>query len=362
MPPAAYDIVTLDGDGIGPEVCQAAVAVLREACGERLRFVPHPGGAGHYARSGEVLPETTFEACRAAHAILHGAAGLPGIVYPDGTEVGNDLHLRLRFRLDLYANVRPIRLLRGVRSPLADRAPGSIDYVIVRENTEGLYASRGGGTVLRGEVATDTLVVTRRGVERVARFAFELARRRHGAPGDGRRRVTVCDKANILRSYAFFRAVCDEIAAGYPDVELDHAYVDAITVHLVKRPDSYDVIVAENLFGDIISDLGAATAGGLGVAPSAELGESHGLFQGAHGSAPDIAGRDLASPVATILSGALMLRWLGERHGDPALVGAADRIDAAVGTVLAEGDAVPRDLGGAARCSEVTEAIRRRLG
>ncbi|MDO5290487.1 MAG: isocitrate/isopropylmalate dehydrogenase family protein [Pseudomonadota bacterium] len=357
-----YHIVTIDGDGIGPEVCQAAVQVLARACGpQRLRFDPREGGAGHYLKTGQVLPSETFEACRAAHAILHGAAGLPGVTYADGTEVGNDLHLQLRFRLDLFANVRPVRLYAGVQSPLAGVAPGSIDYVIVRENTEGLYASRGAGVSLRGEVVTDALVVTRKGTERVARFAFNLARQRQGAPRDGQRRVTVCDKANILRSYAFFRAVCDEVKADYPDVAIDYAYADAMTVHMLKRPDFYDVIVAENMFGDILSDLGAGTVGGLGIAPSAELGDDHGLFQGAHGSAPDIAGQNLASPVATVLSGALMLRWLGQRHGDASLADAAARIEAATQAVLAEGQVVPRDLGGQARCTEVTEAICARL-
>ena len=359
---AKYQIATIEGDGIGPEVTQATMKVLTEACGSgTLSFEMRPGGAGHYQKTGEVLPEDTFLACRDMHAILHGAAGLPGVVYPDGTEVGNDLHLRLRFRLDLYANMRPVKLLKGVRSPLRD-TDGGIDYVIIRENTEGLYASRGAGVLLRGEVASDTLVVTRKGIERVARFAFDLSRRRNGAPRDGKRRVTVCDKANILRTYAFFRAVCDDVAKGYPDVEIDYAYADAITVHLVKRPDFYDVIVAENMFGDIISDLGAATAGGMGISPSGEIGDNQALFQGAHGSAPDIAGQGIASPLATILSGSLMLRWLSERHGDTALSGAADRVDAAVESVLANGTAVPRDLGGQAGCVEVTEAICRALG
>lgn len=357
-----YDIITIDGDGIGPEVCQATVAVLHEACGSRLRFSAQDGGAAHYVRSGAVLPADTEAACRGAHAILHGAAGLPGVTYPDGTEVGNDLHLQLRFRLDLFANVRPIKLYRGVQSPLRGWQPGQIDYVIVRENTEGLYASRGAGIHLRGELATDTLVVTRKGVERVARFAFGLARQRSGAPRDGQRRVTCCDKANILRSYAFFRAVFNEVGAAYPDVQRDHAYADAITVHMLKRPDFYDVIVAENMFGDILSDLGAGTVGGLGIAASAELGEHHGLFQGAHGSAPDIAGQNLASPVATILSGALMLRWLGERHADADLLAAATRVERAVETVLAAGETVPRDLGGTASCTDMTDAICRQMG
>jgi len=359
---AGYDIVTLDGDGIGPEVCQSAIAVLKAACGtDVLNFQSHEGGANHYAKTGNVLSDATFDACRRAHAILHGAAGIPGINYPDGTEVGNDLHLQLRFKLDLYANVRPIRLYPGADSPLKHWQPGQIDYVIVRENTEGLYASRGGGIVLRGEVATDTIVVTRKGIERVARFSFELARKRNGAPRDGKRRVTVCDKANILRTYAFFRSVCDEVAQAYPDVEIDYAYADAITVHMLKRPDFYDVIVAENMFGDIISDLGAATIGGMGLSASAELGDHHGLFQGAHGSAPDIAGKNIASPLATILSGALMLRWLGDRHSDEALTDAALRVEAAVEKVLALRECVPGDLGGSALCTEMTDAVIRAL-
>jgi 3-isopropylmalate dehydrogenase len=358
----SYQIVTIEGDGIGPEVCQSAVAVLREACGSTvLDFIPMPGGALHYQRTGQVLPEDTYQACRNTHAMLHGAAGLPGVTYPDGTEVGNDLHLQLRFKLDLFANVRPIRLYRGVKCPLVGFEPGQIDYVVLRENTEGLYASRGAGVNLRGEVVTDTLMVTRRGVERIARFAFELSRRRNGAPRDGKRRVTVCDKANILKTYAFFRAVSTEVAQQYPEVEIDYAYADAITVHMIKKPDFYDVIVAENMFGDIISDLGAGTVGGLGVAASAELGLQHGLFQGAHGSAPDIAGLDMASPVATILSGALMLRWLGDEHHDASLLGAAQRIEDAVEGVLADGEAVPHDQGGTTRCTEFTAAVCRRL-
>ncbi|SEM28466.1 3-isopropylmalate dehydrogenase [Roseovarius azorensis] len=357
-----YRIATIAGDGIGPEVTRSALEVLTEALGSsRIAFEMVEGGATHYQRTGEVLPESTFAACRDLDAILHGAAGLPGVTYPDGTEVGNELHLQLRFRLDLYANMRPIRLLRGVRSPLRDFDGGGIDYVVVRENTEGLYASRGAGVLLRDEMASDTLVVTRKGTERIASFAFDLARSRNGAPRDGTSRVTVCDKANILRSYAFFRAICDEIHASFPDVGIDYAYADAITVHMLKRPDHFDVIVAENMFGDIISDLGAATVGGMGISPSGEIGENHALFQGAHGSAPDIAGQNVASPVATVLSGALMLRWLARQHDDPSLTDAADRIDRAVEQVLATGESVPRDLGGTASCTEMTQAICRTL-
>ncbi len=357
-----FQIATLPGDGIGPEVCQAAVDVLKAATSShQLDFVYLPGGASHYLASGHVLDDDTFAACQQADAILHGAAGLPDVTYPDGTEVGNDLHLQLRFKLDLYANVRPIKLYDPTFSPLKGLAPGGIDYVIVRENTEGLYASRGGGTLLRDSVTTDTIVMTREGIERVTRFALELCAQRQGAPRDHKPRLTICDKANILRSYAFFRAVCQDVAKDYPAVELDYAYVDAITVHLLKRPDFYDVIVAENMFGDIISDLGAATVGGLGIAPSAEIGDHHALFQGSHGSAPDIAGKNIASPLATILSGAFMLDWLGKRHGETSLIDAGQRIEAAVQKTLANPATVPADLGGNASCTDVTQAVCRAL-
>ena len=354
-----YTIAVVKGDGIGPEVCSAAMDVLRAVpgLGGELAFREYPAGAMHYQQTGDAFPNATFEGCRDADAILHGAAGIPGVTYPDGTEAGLDFGLQLRFRLDLYANVRPIRLLPGVVSPLRRFGAGQIDYVILRENTEGLYASRGAGTLLRGEVASDTLLVTRKGVERISRMAFELARKRKGAPRDGKRRVTLCDKANVLRSYAFFRSVFTEVAAGYPDIDVDYAIVDAMTVHMLERPDYYDVIVTENMFGDIISDLGAGTVGGMGMSPSAELGERNGFFQASHGSAPTIAGKDLANPHGTILSAALMLRWLGERRGHAMLGRAADRIERAVAHVLETGAGLTRDIGGEASTSEATACV-----
>jgi len=359
----SYEIAVVHGDGVGPEVCAAGLRVLNEALGDerKLAFIEYPAGAAHYRDTGDAFPETTFEGCRRADAVFHGAAGLPGVVYPDGTEAGLDFGLKLRFRLDLYANIRPIKLYPGVTSPLRRFAAGSIDYVILRENTEGFYAARGGGNVVRASIASDTSIITREGTERIVRKAFEMARKRHGAPRDGRRRVTVCDKANVLRSYAFFRQVAEEVAGGYPDVELDYALVDAMTVHLVNRPDFYDVIVTENMFGDIISDLGAATVGGMGMSPTAEVGDDHGFFQAAHGSAPDIAGQGIANPLGTILSAALMLSWLGERHGDDALLEAARWLDAAVERVLGEARLLTRDLGGTASTNEVTDAVCKAL-
>lgn len=357
-----YEIAVVHGDGIGPEVCGAAVEVLQAVLGSSspLHFSEYPAGAEHYIKTGESFPEPTFEACRDADAILHGAGGLPGVVHPNGTEAGLDFTLRLRFDLGLYANIRPIRLFEGVDSPLKNVRPGEIDYIILRENSEGLYAARGSGSLLRDEVATDTLIQTRKGIERICRKAFELARASQGAPRDGIKRVTCCDKANVLRSYAFFRAVFDEVARDYPDIENEHVLVDAMTMHLVLKPGHFNVIVTENMFGDIISDLAAATIGGMGLAPSAELGDTNGFFQAAHGSAPDIAGKGIANPYGTILSAASMLEWLGMRYGDDRLVSAAGAVRAACNGCLADG-IHSADLQGSARTADITRAVIERL-
>ena len=354
-----YNIAVIPGDGIGPEVCAATMEVLRAVpdVAAKLDFQELPAGATLYQKTGVSAPPKTFAACKAAAAILFGATGLPGVTYPDGTEAGLDIGLKLRFELDLYANVRLIKLRPGITSVLRHFEPGSIDYVIVRENTEGMYAARGAGTLLRGEIATDTIVMTRMGVERIVRTAFELSKQRSGAPRDGRRRVTCVDKSNVLRSYAFFRSVFDSVAAQYPDIEADYAYVDAMTVYLVERPDFYDVVVAENMFGDIISDLGAGTVGGMGMSPSGETGDHHGFFQASHGSAPTIAGKNIANPHGTILSGALMIRWLGERNGDDVLRRGAGLIEDAVGSVLESGQGRTIDLGGSASTTDAVRAV-----
>jgi 3-isopropylmalate dehydrogenase len=206
-------------------------------------------------------------------------------------------------------------------------------------------------------VATDTLVVTRPGTARICRRAFELARRRGGAPADGRRRVTCVDKSNVLKSYAFFREVFDEVASDYPDVQAEHAYVDAMTMYLVQKPAHYDVVVAENMFGDILSDLAAATIGGLGLAPSGDIGDQYALFQPSHGTAPDIAGKGRANPAAAILSAGLMLDWLAQRDGNADVARAAVAIEAGVAAVLAAGDTLTPDLGGRASTGAVGDAV-----
>ncbi len=354
-----YEIAVVHGDGIGPEVCQSALDVLNATPGLDgvFDYVEFQGGAGHYLKSGTAFPDETRKGCRKAHAVLHGATGIPGVTYPDGTETGIEFGLQLRFALDIYANVRPIKLRPGVTSRLANRREGDIDYVIMRENTEGLYAARGGGVLLRGETAVDTLVMTRKGVERICRASFELARKRNGAPGDGKKRVTVVDKANVLRSYAFFRRIFDEVGEQYPDIERDYAYADAMTCYMVERPEHFDVVVTENMFGDIITDLGAATVGSMGMSPSAELGDHNGFFQAAHGSAPTIAGKNIANPYGTILSAAMMLQWLGERHGDARLSSASETIERSVNHAMLQASGLTRDLGGKASTTDITRLV-----
>jgi 3-isopropylmalate dehydrogenase len=361
-----YEIALLPGDGIGPEVVAEAVRVLRELerlTGGEISFglESFDAGAAAWRRSGEALGDAAFAACAAADAILLGAAGLPDARHPDGREAGSDAIFRLRFGLDLYAGIRPIRLYPGVAAPLRDPGPG-IDYVIVRENVEGVYAGRYGGSRVDGEVAADTSIVTRAGTQRIVEQAFVAARARRGAPADGVSRVTCVDKANVLASYAFFRETAADVAAGHDDVAFEAVYVDAAALYLVTRPSSFDVLVAENMFGDILSDLGAGTVGGLGLAPSADVGAEHGLFQASHGSAPDLAGQGAANPLATILSTALLLDWVGGRRDDPLARRAARWVDHAVAAALADGSAHTADLGGGASTAAAGDAVLAALG
>jgi 3-isopropylmalate dehydrogenase len=353
-----FTIAVLPGDGIGIDVTAEAVKVLRALRGDfRLDFTEYPSGAGCYQRTGTDLPDATLAACRAADAVLLGAMGHPDIRKPDGTELTPQVTLRVV--LDLYAGVRPCKLYPGVRSPLVGLKPGDIDLVILREQSEGLFASQMGGIVLRDEVATDTMVMTRGGVERICEFGFRLARdRKVGRESpDPAPSVTCVDKANIFKSFAFFRKVFDEVAGRYPQIGHEHAYIDAQALHLVQKPQRFDVLVAENLLGDILSDLAAGLIGGMGMAPSADIGDRHAVFQPAHGTAPDIAGKGIANPIAAILSAAMMLAWLGKRHGHAHLNEAARRIELAVSDVLGTGRALPVDQGGSASTQEIGDAI-----
>jgi len=354
------DICVLPGDGIGVDVIDATLPLLDKVAHGApftFRFATHPAGAQHYDRTGDALPASTLAAARAADAILFGAMGWPAIRYPDGTEIAPQLDLRVE--LELYAGVRPARAIPGIPLPLADPRARGIDLVVVRESTEGLFASRGRGTIEDDAVARDTMVITRRGSERVHDFAFRLARRRkaRGRPGI----VTCVDKANVFRSMAFFRRIFDERAQAFPDIQARHHYIDATALDLVRMPWAFDVLVTENMFGDILSDQTAALVGGMGMAPSADLGDEHGMFQPCHGSAPDIAGQGKANPTATILSAALMLDWLADRHHEPALSAAARRIEQAVDTVFAAGTVTPFEFGGRDGTHAIAAAVASNL-
>ncbi len=308
-----YRVIVIAGDGIGPEVTAATLAVLdavQADAGFTLHLESHNAGAGHYRATGRAIDEATLTACRRADGVVKGPVGDPTVRSPDGTEAGT-LGGILRPGLDAYANVRPVRLYPGVTSALRDVEPGGIDYVIVRENTEGLYASRGKGTVTAHGV-TDYMTMSRAGIDRVVRKAFTLATARNGAPDGGGRRVTCVDKANVLRGFALFREIFDTVALEHPTIAADHLYADAAAAALIERPGTFDVLVMENFVGDILSDLGAATVGGLGMCPSGNIGNASAYFEPIHGSAPSLAGTDRANPLATILSGALLLDWLGE--------------------------------------------------
>ncbi len=367
----AYKVVLLAGDGTGPEVMREGVKVLeaaQDAYGLSFDLIPFPCGGQYYLDSGEEWPAEAFPSCKAADAILLGAVGHPDARLPNGDLAGANVIFGLRFGLDLYANVRPVKLYPGVAHKIHDEFKqvwrhDLVDFVVVRENTEGLYTPAR-GTLSRGgtdEVAVDSRVVTRKGAERVIRFAFELAVRRGGAPKDRKHRVTCVDKSNVLAGDRLWRAVYDEVAAKYPGVERDYAYIDAFTQWIVRSPEAYDVAVAPNEFGDIATDLAAVLQGGMGIAAGGNIGDEHAMFEPIHGSSPKHAGQDKVNPIAMILAVQMMLDWLGARKADPALVNAAKAVEAAVASVLEEGKVLTYDLGGTAKCSEVGSAVAARM-
>jgi 3-isopropylmalate dehydrogenase len=346
-----FRIAVLPGDGIGPEVVAEGRRVLEavaEQVGVRFECREYSVGAGEYLNSGNPLPEAAFEACRQADAVLLGAMGLPEVRWPDGKEMTPQIDLRER--LQLYCGLRPVRLYHEADTPLKGHRAGEIDLVIVRENTEGLFSSRLAPVPPRPDEVCDLLRVSRAGSERICRAAFRVAQRR-------RKRLALIDKANVLPSMVFLRGVFDEVAREFPDVQASHVYVDAAALYLVQQPERFDVLVTENLFGDILSDLAAALVGGMGMAPSADLGDRCAVFQPAHGSAPDIAGRGIANPLATILSVALMLEWLGQ----PETLRGAEQVRRAVGQVLADPAHRTPDLGGNLSTREMGRLVADRI-
>jgi len=346
-----FHIAVIAGDGVGVEVIPQAKRVLDEA-GRRHQFQldyhDFDWGSEYYFRHGRMMPGDALERLRPLDAILLGAVGHPKI--PDHVTL-NGLLLPIRRAFDQYANVRPAVLYPGVESPLALRKGEQIDFVVVRENTEGEYAQVGGFVYHEQpeEVAVQTGVFTRRGIDRIVRFAFELARRR-----SGKKRVTSVTKSNaqgfgmVLWDRAFA-----SVAAEFTDIATESLLVDAAAMNFIRRPESFDVVVASNLFGDILSDISAIIIGSMGLAASANLDPLRrypSMFEPVHGSAPDIAGKGIVNPLATILSAAMMLDHLGEED-------AARRMERAVAGVLAEGRARTPDLGGKSSTVEVTDAI-----
>jgi 3-isopropylmalate dehydrogenase len=345
-------IAVIPGDGIGPEVVREAVRVLKhlqETKGLELKFVDFDWGAEKYLRDGVTLPEGALEMLTADFdAILAGAFGDPRVASNKHAE---DILLGMRRGLDLYINLRPVRLLHDRLTPLANRKTEEIDFVVFRENTEGAYVAAGGflkhGTA--DEIALQDEVNTRRGVERIIVAAFEYAR------ANGRKRVTMADKSNVQRFGGdLWQRVFKEVAAGYPEITANHQYVDAMAMYMVLDPSQYDVIVSNNLFGDILTDLGAAIQGGLGLAASGNIHPGKvSLFEPVHGSAPPLAGKGIANPIGAILTSAMMLEYLGFQT-------LSNEIEAAVRAAISAKETT-RDLGGQLSTEQAGTAIITRL-
>lgn len=330
-------ITVIPGDGIGPDIIDATLKILDKAgCDFTYEFAE--AGLIALEKTGELLPQATLDAIARNQATLKG---------PLTTPVGEgftSINVSLRKQFNLYANVRPVKSFKGTKARYEN-----IDIITVRENTEGMYSGLGQVVSEDGSEAQAMSKITRQGAERIVRFAYELARR------EGRKKVTAVHKANILKSTSgLFLKVAREIAAEYPDIQSDEMIVDAVCMKLVMNPEQFDVIVTTNLFGDILSDLCAGLVGGLGMAPGANIGEKSAIFEAVHGSAPDIAGQNLANPTSVILAAIQMLEYLGMQDQ-------AKRILAAVTEVIASGDRTTRDLGGNGGTTDFTQAVIERL-
>ena len=347
----SHKIAVIRGDGIGPEVIEEGIKVLASAqrkFGVELTYQEFPWGSDYYFEHGRMMDPNGLDQLSGFDAVFFGAVGHPDI--QDHVTL-NGLLLPMRRGFDQYVCQRPSILFPGVVSPLRGREAGDIDMVVIRENTEGEYANVG-GFQYKGfpeEVAVQTAVFTRHGIERVVRYSFELARSR-----DKKRRVASITKSNAQGyGMVLWDEVFDQVAAEYPDIQTESLLVDAACMNFIRRPDSFDVVVASNLFGDILTDIGAMITGSMGLAPSGNINPERrfpSVFEPVHGSAPDIAGKGISNPIATVFSAAMMLRHLGE-------TAAADVIDTAVESVLRDGESLPGDLGGSTSTSAVGDAI-----
>jgi len=343
-------IAVIPGDGVGKEVVPEGLKVV-QALGLPLEFEEFPWGCDYHARTGRMMPEDALATLAPFDAIYLGAIGWPTV--PDHVSLWGCL-LPIRKTFEQYVNLRPVRLLPGINCPLAGRDPKDIDMLFIRENTEGEYSGTGGRVHVGtdSEVAVEVPVFTRRAIERCARFAFERAGERSG-------RLVSVTKSNASRyTYVMWDEVVAELARGYPDVQVERVHVDAMAARMVLRPDTIDVVVGSNLFADILTDLGAALQGSLGLAASANLslgGSGPSMFEPVHGSAPDIAGQGRANPIGAVWSAALMLRQLGHSVQ-------ADRVERAIDAVCEEGRVLTGDLGGSASTAEVGDALARAVG
>ncbi len=368
-------IAVIPGDGIGPDVIREGIKVLSAAAeatpGLGLEFVEFPYGAEHYLKTKELVPEEGLKKLSKMDAIYLGALGDPRV---PTSVLEQGILLKLRFYFDQYINLRPIKLYPGASCPLRGKGPEHVNFYVVRENTEDFYVAIGGRAkgkskaklevirsiytvkfglnidVDRDEIAYQIGVISRKGTERAIRYAFELARRK------SKKRVTSVDKANVLTHvYSLWREVFERVAKDYPEIETEFAFVDAVAMWFVKNPEWYQVVVTPNMFGDIITDLGAMIQGGLGLAPGGNINpEGVSMFEPIHGSAPKHAGKNRANPLATILAGQMMLEHLGEQK-------AADRVEQAVIDVLKEGKVRTYDLGGKSGTSDVGNAVAARV-
>jgi tartrate dehydrogenase/decarboxylase/D-malate dehydrogenase len=345
---STYHLALYPGDGIGPEVIDQAVRVLdrvQQLDGFQIEWQRLDWGFAHWQKHGCVVPEDFLGVLRPKDAILLGAVGWPAKL-PDHVTLAPLVKIRQTF--DQYACVRPVKLFHGLRSVLAGKGPAEIDFVVIRENSEGEYVDSGSRFHVGqpDEFALQTAIHTRRGVERILRFGFQMARTR-------RKRLTMVTKSNAQRyAYVLWDEILEQVRGDYPDVQADKQHADACAMDFVRRPEKFDVVVASNLFGDLLTDLGGILGGGLGLAPSTNTNPERqypSMFEPVHGSAPDIAGRGIANPVAAILSAAMMLDWLGE-------TAAAARTRRAVESALAAGAATP-DLGGQLSTSQMADRV-----
>ena len=383
-----YRLTILPGDGTGPEVIKEAEKLLD--CIEShtdLKFdrTTIPCGGQYWLDTGDEWPPGSFEHCRDnSDAILLGAIGWPGAHLPNGDLAGGQVILGLRSGLNLYANVRPIKLYNGVKHKIHSEFsqvwdPEKVDILVLRENTEGLYHSLLRRSALRaqgkempeingmtfdgieGEVAWDVRPISKNGTEKLIRLGFEYARRRNGAPIDGVSSVTCVDKSNVTRGCQLFRRVFHEIGEDYSDIKRDEAYIDAFTMWMVRNPEWFDVVVTSNMFGDILTDLGSVLQGGMGMAASANIGDNHALFEPVHGSSPKHAGKGEVNPIATLNSVQMMVEWLGLRHDDAEALKISRVIEQAISEHISDGTCLTYDLGGTASTSEVGSGVAARL-